>query len=83
LAKVIAQSWQVAAAFLFGFYLLLVGSKVLVALMTGRSRDLLTGRPYRVVLRVLGVLLGVFALLLFGEELKLLGGPEALSSYLR
>jgi threonine/homoserine/homoserine lactone efflux protein len=72
LAKAIAQSWLVAAAFLFGFYVLLVGSKVLVALMAGRSRDLLAGRPYRIAMRVLAVLLGVFALLLFGEGLKLL-----------
>ena len=72
MAKAIAQGWLVAAAFLFGFYLLLVGSKVLVALMAGRSRDLLAGRPYRVVMRVLAVLLGFFALLLFREGLRLL-----------
>jgi hypothetical protein len=40
--------------------------------MAGRSRDLLAGRPYRVAMRVLAVLLGVFALLLFREGLKLL-----------
>ena len=72
LAKAVAQSWLVVAAFLFGFYLLLVGSKALVALLAGRSRDWLAGRPYRVVLRVLAVLLGVFALLLFREGLKYL-----------
>jgi hypothetical protein len=66
-SKAIAQSWLVAAAFLFGFYLLLVGSKVGVALMAGRSRDLLAGRPYRVVMRVLAAMLGVFTLLLFRE----------------
>jgi threonine/homoserine/homoserine lactone efflux protein len=31
LAKAIAQSWPVAVAFLFGFYVLLVGSKMLVS----------------------------------------------------
>ena len=72
LAKAMAQGWLTAAAFLFGFYLLLVGSKVLVALMAGRSRNLLAGRPYRVVMRVLAVLLGFLALLLFREGLKLL-----------
>jgi threonine/homoserine/homoserine lactone efflux protein len=72
LAKAIAQSWLVAVAFLFGFYLLLVGSKVLVAIMAGRSRDLLAGRPYRVVMRVLALLLVIFAILLFREGLKLL-----------
>jgi threonine/homoserine/homoserine lactone efflux protein len=70
LAKAIAESWLTAVVFLFGFYLLLVGSKVMVAFMAGRSRDLLAGRSYRVVMRVLAVLLGVFALLLFREGLR-------------
>jgi threonine/homoserine/homoserine lactone efflux protein len=70
LAKAIAQSWLAAAAFLCGFYLLLVGSKVLVALLAARSRNLLAGRPYRVVMGVLAVVLSVFALLLFREGLK-------------
>ena len=70
LAKAIAQSWLAAVAFLCGFYLLLVGSKVLVAFMAGRSRDLLAGRPYRVAMCVLAVLLGFFALLLFREGLR-------------
>ncbi len=70
LAKTIAQGWLNAAAFLFGFYLLLVGSKVGVALLAGRSRDLLAGRAYRVAMRVLAVLLAIFGLLLFREGLK-------------
>ena len=70
LAKAMAQSWRVAAAFLAGFYLLLVGSKVTVALLAGRSRHLLTGRPYRVAMRVLAVMLALFALLLFREGLR-------------
>jgi threonine/homoserine/homoserine lactone efflux protein len=72
LAKATAQSRWAAAAFLFGFYALLVGSKVLVALLAGRSRDLLAGRSYRVVMRALGALLAGFALLLFREGLKIL-----------
>jgi threonine/homoserine/homoserine lactone efflux protein len=70
LAKTVAQGWLVALAFLFGFYLLLVVSKVLVALLTARSRNLLAGRPYRTGMRFLGVLLGLFAILLFREGLK-------------
>ena len=72
LAQAMAQSWLAALAFLLGFYLLLVGSKVVVALLTARSRNLLAGRPYRVVMRVLAGLLGAFAILLFREGLKLL-----------
>jgi threonine/homoserine/homoserine lactone efflux protein len=70
LAKTTAQGWQFALAFLLGFYLLLVGSKVLVALLAGRSRDLLAGRTYRVVVHGLGMLLALFAILLFREGLK-------------
>ncbi|HOC58296.1 MAG TPA: LysE family translocator [Verrucomicrobiota bacterium] len=70
LANAMTQGWPVAAAFLFGFYLLLVGSKVGVALLAGRSRNLLAGRPYRVTMRVLAVMLALFALLLFREGLK-------------
>ncbi len=75
LAKALAQGRWVAVAFLFGFYLLLVGTKVLVALLTARSRDLLDGRAYRVVMRVLAVLLGLFAVLLFREGVKQLVAP--------
>ncbi len=70
LAKAMAESWRLAGAFLFGFYLLLVGSKVSVALLAGRSRDLLTGRGYRVSMRILAVLLVCFGLLLLREGLK-------------
>lgn len=48
-------------------------SKLTLALLAGRYRDLLGGRAYRVAMRVLAVLLGVFALLLFREGLKNLG----------
>jgi threonine/homoserine/homoserine lactone efflux protein len=74
LAKGMAQSWLPALAFLCGFYLLLVGSKVLVVLLAARSREWLAGRPYRVVMRVLAVLLAFFALLLFREGVIRLAG---------
>jgi len=70
LAKAMAQSRLAAVAFLCGFYLLLVGSKVLVVLLAARSRDWLGGRPYRVLMRVLAALLAFFALLLFREGWK-------------
>jgi len=73
LAKARAERWLAAVAFLFGFYLLLVGSKVVLALLVARSRALLAGRPYRVLMRVLAVLLGVFAIVLFREGLAHLG----------
>jgi len=70
LANALAQSWAAAVSFLGGFYLLLVGSKVAVALLAARSRDLLAGRACRLVMRVLGALLIGFAVLLFREGLR-------------
>jgi threonine/homoserine/homoserine lactone efflux protein len=67
LARAIAESWLVAGVFLGVFYLLLVGSKVVLALIVGRSRGVLHGRPYRLILQILGALLAGFALLLFRE----------------
>jgi threonine/homoserine/homoserine lactone efflux protein len=73
LAKALGQSGLAAAAFLAGFYLLLVGSKVAVALLAARWRNLLAGRTYRWVMRGLGAVLALFSLLLFREGLKHLG----------
>lgn len=72
LAQAVAQGWYVAAAFLSSFYLLLVGVKLMVALLAGRSRDLLAGRFYRGAMRVLAVMLALFALLLLREGLRFL-----------
>jgi threonine/homoserine/homoserine lactone efflux protein len=60
--------------FLAAFYLALVGSKILVALMASHSRQFLQGRAYRVVMAVLGVLLVVFALMLLRQGYQYLCG---------
>lgn len=64
-----------AALFLAAFYLLLVGSKVVLAVVAGRSRALLSGRAYIWTIRALGALLLLFALLLIRDGLALLGLP--------
>lgn len=60
-----------AAGFLLGFYGGLVGSKMVVALATSRARGFVSGRGYRLVMRVLAVLLGLFALGLLREAMTL------------
>jgi threonine/homoserine/homoserine lactone efflux protein len=62
-----------AAAFLAGFYACLVGAKMLVAVIAGRSGGRIRGRGYRAVMVALGVLLLFFALRLAVEGLRLLG----------
>jgi threonine/homoserine/homoserine lactone efflux protein len=67
------QSAFAAAAFIGSFYLLLVGSKILVAVLVGRYRSFLTGRFYVYTMRVLGLILLAFALVLFRDGMNLVG----------
>jgi threonine/homoserine/homoserine lactone efflux protein len=62
-----------AAAFVLPFYLFLVGTKVGLAVAVGRSRGFLKGKAYLAVMRVLGLLLCLLALLLLRDGLRLLG----------
>ncbi|MCA1788150.1 MAG: LysE family translocator, partial [Desulfobacteraceae bacterium] len=62
-----------AAAFIASFYLLLVGSKVGLALLVGRSRAVIKGRAYVYTMRGLGLALCVLALVLVKDGLTLLG----------
>jgi threonine/homoserine/homoserine lactone efflux protein len=62
-----------AALFVGGFYVCLIGAKMLVALLIGRFRGRMTGRPYRLILRALGLLLFGFAGLLLTDALALMG----------
>jgi threonine/homoserine/homoserine lactone efflux protein len=59
--------------FLGGFYAFLVGSKILLALLVGKSKSFLSGHVYLYTLRFLGFALCLLALVLFRDGLKLLG----------
>ena len=76
-APILIRAWAdglvAAAAFLVGFYACLVGAKMLLAVIAGRSGGRLRGRGYRTVMVSLGVLLLFFALRLAVEGLRLLG----------
>lgn len=62
-----------AAGFLALFYVALVGAKLLVAVLSGASRRLLAGPAYAWTMRLLGLLLLVFAALLVRDGLRLFG----------
>ena len=62
-----------AGAFVFGFYIVLVGIFVLLAVGAGKSRRWMHGKAYRWVVRGLGGVLLVFSFLFFLKGLQLLG----------
>lgn len=73
LTKTGAGGWAPPAAFLLAFYASLCGSKMLLAVVTGQSRDFLSGRVYRLILAAMGVALAVFAIMLFRDGFRYLG----------
>ena len=62
-----------AAAFVISFYSLLIGSKIALAVLVGRSKTILKGSVYVYTMRFLGLALCALAVFLFKDEVNLLG----------
>ena len=62
-----------AVLFVSAFYLLLVGSKLAVAVLIGKSRHFLKAKGYVYSIRALGLILFAFALLFLKEGFKTFG----------
>lgn len=60
-------------AFICSFYVMLVGSKVLLVILVGKSKSFLDGNVYIYTMRFLGLALCVLAFVLLRDGLKLLG----------
>ncbi|HEY3490445.1 MAG TPA: LysE family translocator [Candidatus Deferrimicrobiaceae bacterium] len=76
-APMILKGWakgpSFALAFVLGLYLCLVCSQLVLAQVAARSRRLLNGKGYVRLMRLLGVFLAAFALMLLRDGLGLLG----------
>ena len=72
----VMRAWQENSLapwlFIAGFYIMLVGCKITIALLVGKFRSMLTGRIYLCTMKTLAVVLAVFAVLLFRDALSLL-----------
>lgn len=71
--KAMKQGIFAPLAFIGSFYVLLVGSKILIALFVGKSRSFLIGNGYIYTMRFLGLALCALAIILFRDGFKLLG----------
>ena len=76
-SPMILKGWKVnpaaSALFVAGFSGCLVASKVVLAVLTGRSSRLLEGKRYVYAMRALGCLLFLFAAFLLRDGFRLLG----------
>ena len=76
-SPMILKGWEVGpwagVLFVAGFTFCLVGAKVILALLAGRSSSLLAGKRYVYAMRVLGSLLLLFSVFLLRDGFRLLG----------
>lgn len=74
---ILFEAWKVgplaAASFLVTFYGVMVGSKIALAAVVHRSRGFLNGRAYRIIVRLLGLVLLGFGARFLLDGLRLLG----------
>jgi len=70
--KAMAQNISAAVAFIVSFYAFLVGSKICLAIFTGKSKSLLSGKMYIFIMRLLGLALCILAIILIRDGLELL-----------
>ncbi|MBN1797679.1 MAG: LysE family translocator [Spirochaetales bacterium] len=62
--------WTGPMLFLTGFYVCIIGAKITIALLTATSKSFLSGKAYVYIMRLLGILLLIFALLFIKEGLE-------------
>jgi len=61
-----------ALSFVIPFYIMLVGSKIIVALMVDKSRSFLKNRVFLWIMRLLGIALLIFAIIFVKDGLEFL-----------
>lgn len=71
--KTYREHWLSPVIFVLFFYVMLVGSKLALAVITGKSQTFLTSRGYIWVLRILGGMLALFACFLIRDAFVFLG----------
>jgi threonine/homoserine/homoserine lactone efflux protein len=65
--------WAGPLLFIAGFYVCIIGSKIVLAMLAARFRNILTSRGYLLLMKSLGLVMLCFALLFLREGLELLG----------
>jgi len=72
MTRAMSQNISAALAFIISFYVFLVGSKIVLALLIGRSKFLFSSNAYLFTMRLLGLALCLLAIVLFHDGLALL-----------
>ena len=73
LSRTMNTGMAIPLAFIISFYACLLGSKIFLAMMVGHARGFLQGKAYQNTMRLLGLMMCAFALMLFHDGLILTG----------
>lgn len=73
ITRAMSINTMAAVLFIISFYTCLVTSKILLAILTGKSKSFLCGKTYRHIMHFLGLILAILSFALFFDGLKLLG----------
>ncbi|MBL1141085.1 MAG: LysE family translocator [Proteobacteria bacterium] len=71
-SKTMNNNFFIALLFILSFYFCLIGSKITLAILAGKSKSFLAGAPYIYTMKFLGIILCFFAIMLFYDGLVLL-----------
>ena len=59
--------------FVFGFYIFITGSKISIAIISEKTKNVFSSKIYVTLIKILGILLVVFAIILIKDGFKFLG----------
>jgi threonine/homoserine/homoserine lactone efflux protein len=71
--KAYAGSLTAAVLFVAGFYVSIIGAKIIVAVLVDKSKSLMKSRVYLYAIRVLGLIMLLFAVIFIKEGLQYFG----------
>lgn len=77
IVKAMENSFLSVTGFIGSFFLFIVGTKAVLAVLVGKSRNFLKGRSYVWIMRILGLLLIVFSMFFFRDGLQYFGILQA------
>ena len=68
--KAYNQSLIAAVLFIAGFYVFIVGTKIAVAILSEKSKNILSSKSYVIIVKILGFILLLFAIILIKDGFK-------------
>jgi len=71
--KASQNSWFAAFLFILGFYVFIVGTKVIIAVLSEKSKNFISSKSYLLIIKILGYILLLFSLILIYDGLQFFG----------